>query len=358
MRIGSVEKFEKMLPEPRGFSTVDIDEPRVAGVTRTVPEHSVIRDAVMLACRAPSVHNSQPWLWGAEGMALHLFANPKRLLRITDRTGRDMLLSCGAVLDHLNVAMAALGWRTAVDRFPEADGHDHLATVHFSPAPSVDDSQARRADAMLKRRTDRLPFAAPAGWNALVSAFRNEVSNHDVTLAVVADDDREQLAQASQLTEALRRQDLTYQSELRWWTSPFNLDEGVPARSRLSTSEAGRVDVARAFPPFGHGDRRRRVDIDHSKIVVLCTRDDSRSSVLRCGEALSAVLLECAIAGLATCTLTHMIEVTPSRDIVRRLVGETGLPQLLIRVGRAPAGEQQPPATPRLPVQDVLEFRS
>ena len=274
MRIGSVEKFEKMLPEPRGFSTVDIDEPRVAGVTRTVPEHSVIRDAVMLACRAPSVHNSQPWLWGAEGMALHLFANPKRLLRITDRTGREMLLSCGAVLDHLNVAMAAQG------------------------------------------RTDRLPFAAPAGWNALVSAFRNEVSNHDVTLAVVADDDREQLAQASQLTEALRRQDLTYQSELRWWTSPFNLDEGVPTRSRLSTSEAGRVDVARAFPPFGHGDRRRRVDIDHSKIVVLCTRDDSRSSVLRCGEALSAVLLECAIAGLATCTLTHMIEVTPSRDIV------------------------------------------
>ena len=132
------------------------------------------------------------------------------------------------------------------------------------------------------------------------------------------------------------------------------------ATSRLSTSEAGRVDVARAFPPFGHGDRRRRVDIDHSKIVVLCTRGDSRPSVLRCGEALSALLLECANAGLATCTLTHMIEMTPSRDIVRRLVGQTGLPQLLIRVGRAPAGEQQPPATPaagagraRVPILDA-----
>ena len=193
-----------------------------------------------------------------------------------------------------------------------------------------------------------------------MSAFQNEVSNHDVTLAVVADDDREQLAQASQLTEALRRQDPSYQSELRWWTSPFNLDEESQATSRLSTSEAGRVDVARAFPPFGHGDRRRRVDIDHSKIVVLCTRDDSRPSVLRCGEALSALLLECANAGLATCTLTHMIEMTPSRDIVRRLVGQTGLPQLLIRVGRAPAGEQQPPATPaagagraRVPILDA-----
>ena len=63
-----------------------------------------------------------------------------------------------------------------------------------------------------------------------MSAFQNEVSNHDVTLAVVADDDREQLAQASQLTEALRRQDPSYQSELRWWTSPFNLDEECKRR--------------------------------------------------------------------------------------------------------------------------------
>ena len=27
----------------------------------------VIRDAVWLACRAPSLHNSQPWRWVAEG---------------------------------------------------------------------------------------------------------------------------------------------------------------------------------------------------------------------------------------------------------------------------------------------------
>ena len=134
--IGFVTKFEKTLPGPLDSLPWILMNREVAGVTRTVPEHSVIRDAVMLACRAPSVHNSQPWLWVAEGTALHLFANPKRLLRITDRTGREMLLSCGAVLDHLNIAMAALGWRTAVDRFPEAGGHDHLATLHFSRRPA------------------------------------------------------------------------------------------------------------------------------------------------------------------------------------------------------------------------------
>ena len=43
---------------------------------------------------------------------------------------------------------------------------------------------------------------------------------------------------------------------------------------------------------------------------------------------LSSVLLECTIAGLATCTLTHMIEVTAARELVRRLIGKSGMPQL------------------------------
>ncbi len=39
----------------------------------------VLKTAVLLACRAPSVHNSQPWRWvadrdsGSEVVAVHLF---------------------------------------------------------------------------------------------------------------------------------------------------------------------------------------------------------------------------------------------------------------------------------------------
>ena len=49
--------------------------------------------------------------------------------------------------------------------------------------------------------------------------------------------------------------------------------------------------------------------MDWSKILVLSTPEDTRADVLRCGEALSTVLLECTMAGMATCTLTHLIEV-------------------------------------------------
>jgi hypothetical protein len=272
--------------------------------------------------------------------------------------GREMVLSCGAALDHLRVAMASCGWDAAVGRFPTASDPDHLATCDFSPLPSIGDAQTLRADAIRRRRTDRLPFADPTRWTMFEPLLRSAAADNDVMLYVVPDDDRPQLAEASRLTESLRRQDPTYQSELRWWTSPFELDQGVPRNSRVSAEEASRVDVARAFPTTGYRQRRMQIGEDRAKILVLSTRDDARLSVLRCGEALSEVLLECTIAGMATCTLSHMMEVAPSRDIVRQLTGHSGLPQLLIRVGRTPRGEHHVPATPRLPVTEVLEFRS
>lgn len=129
-------------------------------------------------------------------------------------------------------------------------------------------------------------------------------------------------------------------------------------RARVAASDVSRVDVARSFPTAGYGGRRSQIAEDHSKVLVLSTRGDDRVDVLRCGEALSTVLLECTAAGLATCTLTHMTELAPSRDLIRQITGQDGLPQLLIRIGRTPANEQQIPVTPRRPVSEALEFRS
>lgn len=313
-----------------------------------------IRDAVELACHAPSLHNSQPWKWVTHGPVLELFAVPDPQVYSTDRSGRELLLSCGALLDHLRVAMAAAGSHTTVQRLPDADDPHHLATCHFERS-AAEPAHRERADAILRRRTDRLPFAAPRGWQATEAVLRFAAGRSDVTLDVIPDDSRQQLAEASRLTEDIRRHDPTYQSELHWWTSPFEFDQGLPPSSRVSESEAARVDIARSFPTTGYGRRRPQVASDRSKVIVLSTRDDTADEVLRCGEALSAVLLECTLAGLATCTLTHMIEVTPARELIRRLVGQSGQPQLLVRVG-TPVGHQ-PPATPRRPVSEVLEFR-
>ncbi|OBI04423.1 NAD(P)H nitroreductase [Mycobacterium scrofulaceum] len=323
-----------------------------------VPTEQVIRDAVTLACRAPSLHNSQPWRWVAEGTRLQLWADPRHAMHATDHTGRELILSCGAVLDHLRVAMAAAGWESVTERFPTEGRPDHLATVGFLPVENVTPQRRLRADAILRRSTDRLPLGAPTAWPTLHSALSRATTPYDVSLDVVDDEERPRLAEASRLTEQLRRSDTSYLTELRWWTSPFEANaDHVPESALLSSSEAARVDIARAFPPAGGGRRRASIEADHSKIVVLSTQHDAPAEVLRCGEALSAVLLECTLAGMATCTLTHMTELSLSRDIIRQITGGSGQPQLLIRVGRSPGKDPHAKPTARRPVTEVLEMR-
>ncbi|HYB37053.1 MAG TPA: NAD(P)H nitroreductase [Mycobacterium sp.] len=324
---------------------------------QTMPDIEVLKKALALACRAPSVHNSQPWRWLSEGEVLNLFVDRRRWVHSADRSGREAIISCGAVLDHLRIAMVAAGWQANIDRFPNPNNLDHLASVGFSPLEFVTDTQRKRAEAILQRRTDRLPLGRPTYWASFEPVLRSSIDESVAMLDVLSDEVRPRLAETSQLTETLRRDDATYHAELQWWTSPFAMSEGIPPEALASASERQRVDVARDFPGRTHADRRAEVAVDWSKILVLSTAEDTRADVLGCGEALSTVLLECTMAGMATCTLSHLIELEESRDIVRTLIEERGQPQVLIRVGIAPPMEEVPAATPRRPLHDVLEIR-
>ncbi|CMT31088.1 Putative NAD(P)H nitroreductase Acg [Mycobacterium tuberculosis] len=214
----------------------------------TMVTTDVIKSAVQLACRAPSLHNSQPWRWIAEDHTVALFLDKDRVLYATDHSGREALLGCGAVLDHFRVAMAAAGTTANVERFPNPNDPLHLASIDFSPADFVTEGHRLRADAILLRRTDRLPFAEPPDWDLVESQLRTTVTADTVRIDVIADDMRPELAAASKLTESLRLYDSSYHAELFWWTGAFETSEGIPHSSLVSAAESDRVTFGRDFP--------------------------------------------------------------------------------------------------------------
>jgi hypothetical protein len=336
-------------------------------MTESTMDKHVLSEVVGLACRAPSVHNTQPWRLVAENGELRVFLDPHRVPHATDPSGRESVISCGALLHHLGVAAAAAGWKANVARFPNPNELDHLATIDFRRQELVSEADQARAGAILRRRTNRLPFAAPAGWPFLEPVLRSTIDDDKAILSVLPATVRPQLAEASRLTESLRRYDNSYQAELQWWTAPFEVSDGVPYSALASASEREKVEIGRVFPAGAQPDRRTKADhdatdhdaIDHddSVIAVLSTDGDGRREALSCGEALSDVLMEATIAGLATCTLSHMTELEASRAIIRALTGGAGDPQLLIRIGQVPALEDPPPPTPRRPLADVLTSR-
>ncbi|BAW07631.1 Acg family FMN-binding oxidoreductase [Nocardia seriolae] len=320
--------------------------------TTTVPDDETLLAAVRLAARAPSVHNSQPWRWVFDGTRLHLYGDSDRQLYATDPHGRQWVISCGAALHHMRIAFAARGWHTDTVRLPDQDRPNHLATIRFHPGPRADATAERQAHAIELRYTDRLPLREPDGWRELVPRLRQLAAPHDVAFDVLNGNGRMRLIDASRKAAAARRYDPMYRDELNSWAGGSEVLEGVPAAALVSETERHRVEIARAFPAAEDAERRAGLT-DAAALAVLGTHDDSPLRWLHTGEALSAVLLECAAAGLASCALTHVTELPATRRDLADLLPHRILPQVVLRVGGAPESEQRP-QTPRLPLSEIF----
>jgi nitroreductase len=322
----------------------------------STPDLRTVRMALMLACRAPSVHNTQPWRWVFDGTRLHLFSDTDRLLRSADPLGRQLVISCGAVLDHARLAFVSMGWFADVARIPDPDLRGLLATLEFRPWPGSLHTTAARVRAIHQRRTDRLPMLAPPGWFDVLAAVRELARPHHVAVDEIAESNRPRLAAATQHATALRRYDMPYQTELHWWAGHSDVAEGVPVAALVSDAEAARVDVGRGFPTTPYSTRRAELE-DKSRLVVLSTLGDAPAHWLHTGEALSEVLLECTARGLATCALTHITELVTSRSVIAEVIPHSDVPQVVIRIGAAPENADFAP-TPRRPLDEVLEVRA
>jgi nitroreductase len=323
-----------------------------------VPERGTVLAALELACRAPSLHNSQPWRWRLGEHTLHLHADPDRLLAATDPTGRELVMSCGAALHHARVALAASGWHAIVHRLPNPADREHLASIEFAPLPDLPAEMVPLARAIADRHTDRRPFLPEPVprpvLDRLASLAAIEGASLTVADTVVA---RRELVVAMSAVNELQRRDAAYRTELAAWAARgLGAVDGVPASGLRSVHPPGRPLLGRDFSSAGEGDLVVPPVDDGAVLAVLSTESDQRLDWLRAGEAVSAVLLGATAAGLASCPLSQIAEAEAARDAVRSAVlGGSGAPQLLLRIGWAVTEVYPSRPSPRRPLAEVLD---
>ncbi|MGQ4615977.1 Acg family FMN-binding oxidoreductase [Nocardia sp. R7R-8] len=319
---------------------------------RTHPDPEALRSALALASRAPSVHNTQPWLWRLGHETVHLFADESRRLPHTDPDGRDLVLSCGAALHHLRVAARAEGWETVMHRLPNPAVPEHLAAIEFRPTTCTP-ADVELARAISMRSTDRRRYSSwevPAAYiQAVIAAgAATGVLVHDVD----AEPARTRLLRTFERAAWHHARDVSYGAELAQWSGRHAAPQGVPARNAVLT------DDDPAVRPFSNPGLPQAVvrDIDAAdRMMLLSTSGDDRLSQLRAGEAASAVLLTATTLGLATCPLTEPMELTETRRRIRAdVLDDTGYPQIIVRIGFAIPGADPVPATPRRPLDEVV----
>lgn len=311
-------------------------------------------DVVAAACRAPSIHNTQPWSWRVEGSTVELYADQDRRLPQADPHGRDLLISCGAALHHAQVAARARGWDPVVERWPRGAGSDLLARLTLAPRhhhPTASDAALLKA--LLERRTDRRRFTSwPVHGERLERL--SDVARAWGADAVVLHDvvDRFRVEHLVSRAHAVQSADPALVEEQRRRVDRSSVD-GVPP----AVVPADGAELPSRRPRFAGGLLEvGEPDVETTDgVVVVCGETDDPDAWLTTGEALGAVWLHAVGDGLAIVPLSQVVEVDGTRAALRHevLLG-VAFPHLLLRVGWRPLGSVDLPRTPRRPLEEVL----
>ncbi len=317
-----------------------------------------LRGAVDHARLAPSEHNTQPWRWRLHGDVLDLRADRTRRLPSTDEGARSVLLGCGCALHHLEVALAAAGYRAEVRRGSDDDPEHPLARIRVGPAGELDATTARWFAAIPSRRTDRRRFSGRGVGPEVIERLADAARGPGGTVHLATGAARQAVLDATREADRAQREREDYAAELQHWTHRLaGAHDGIPASSRPGTPAVAYGDIDMRWMPSGTLDRPRvGLDVrDSSQLLLIAAPSDDTVSLVRAGESLSAVLLEAEALGLGVTPFAQPFEVPEIRTRVCHLaLGSHRVPAIALRIGWPLPGAATIPPTPRRPVHEVL----
>jgi hypothetical protein len=303
-----------------------------------------------IACRAPSLHNTQPWRFTVSGDQIELYADARRQLRL-DRDGREMIISCGAALYGLRLAVRSLGYLPEVELLPASARHRPLARVWVGPPAPMTTDERKVLAAVPHRHTHRGPFEPgplPAG---LFERMQEDARAEGATLSGIDPGPaREELMALVAAAERGQDRDPRSRADTWWWSRDVSSParDGVPAHA--FPAEPGRkpgqlpqrdFDLGRGIGLLSAGGAAPVVT------AVLVTSGDGQEDWLHAGQALYRLLLRAASLWVFAALNTQPLEDVPTRTLIRDRLALSGAPQMLLALGisrTAHATARRPPA--------------
>jgi nitroreductase len=319
----------------------------------TLIDPSVSRALLEAATAAPSVHNSQPWLFEVGPRSVDVYADVDRQLKEADASGRSLMISCGAALFNLRVAADHLGFHPRVRLMPSPSDPTHVARFQVDHRHDRPGLLEDLYPAIWSRRTNRYPF-----WNrriprAVLGRMEEVVGLENAILRVYDDP-----AEVDRIVRLLRdaefeeRQAEKVAEERQAWVGSSAPGEGIP-RQALGPRPAG---TGAPFRDLGTpGPDRPVAPFEQTPTVaLLSTVHDAPVDWVRSGQALQRALLVATNEGVSASFMNQPLEQPDLRWLVRSPLTGRGHTQMILRLGYG----VPVPATPRRPLSQVLRSPS
>jgi nitroreductase len=322
-----------------------------AGYGRHAFSGEVLRECLVAASAAPSIHNTQPWLFRAGDDAVDVLVDRRRQLATLDPEGREMFVSVGAAAFNLSVAVRAHGHENWVQFTPDPNEPDLAARVTLGREAAPPAGVLALAAAIPRRHTNRRPFADRPVPYGTMEELAAAAMIEKATLMEVDPPLRDGVLSLTRTADTRMRADPRYRAELAAWTTPG----GVGRRDGVPRQAFGPRDIEGTLPlrdfALGHGASAATVAFEpEPTLILLFTNGDTPTDWLQAGAALQRVLLTATQRGLAATPLSQLLEVPKLRALLTDHVNRQVL-QTVLRIGY-PTTPALP--TPRRPLSDTM----
>ena len=327
--------------------------------TEAASPEEIARFVAEAAVNAPSVHNTQPWRFHHGEHEVSISANNERQLMVADPHGREMMISCGAALFNMRVALRYLGLVPKVRVLPDHDLPNLVARVTWDQQVPPLDYEKELFQQIARRRTHRGGFDPTPLPDELLAILPEQAAKENAMLKLLAQD-RQRAGALAAVVEAgdyaLRLDSGRAKEEARWAPGPSGQrQDGVPPTAYPAHPERTEPSFRSRDYAHGHGwglppDAEEPVLRSAGVVGVLTTSVDQPSDWIHAGQALQRVLLVASSFNVAAALHSQPLEIPLLRDFVRIHLSGRAYPQMVLRLGAT----SEKAVSVRRPVDEVL----
>jgi nitroreductase len=303
---------------------------------------AVLRECLQAAIAAPSVHNTQPWLFQVRPGGVDVYADRRRALPVIDPRGRELLISVGAATLNLRVAILAHGRVPVQQLWPDRRRPDLVARVTIGPHTTAPETARRLAQAIPHRHTNRRPFSGVLVPGEVLTELADAAAVEGATLVLADPEVRHGVLSLVRTAESRWRNDPAYWNELATWTAEqAERRDGVPPAA-FGPWSAMEIVPLRDFGLIQPVRGRYAADFEDSPtIAMLYTAGDSPDQWVRAGQALERVLQTATVRGVASTPMTQPLEIPELRDLLTDRSGGH-VAHAILRLGYGQPGTPSP----------------
>ena len=321
-------------------------------VTKSTAEK--IKFLLNYAVLAPSGHNTQPWIFKIVDDVVELYVDKTRALPVADPNYRELIISCGAALFHLRIAMRHFGHRDIVEILPEHLNPNLLARIRLGSKRIVQVEENFLFWAISQRCTNHRPLENCRLPASLISELKSATSSEgdwlQISTQIIPEASREEIVNLIDRGDRLQMSNPLFRQELAHWIyhSRSSHHEGLTLETqginpRLEAMPSASFAIAPLFSlvtrSFDLGksqaNKNRKLVETAPLLILISSNDDTPQDWLATGEALAHLLLRARIDNVCASCFNQPIEIPQLRSRLQALFPENGYPQILLRLGYA-----------------------